>query len=141
MPLIELAVRKSYGPTASTSDERGGRRASHRQLSWRPYWLITTHKISQLEVLTIGSEGDEALPVFSFKEEAEMYLCFWAGAASEDWNVRQTSIGELTSVLYGQCASVGQVALDPLPERHLADHEMLWSPMSRDGFIEFLISG
>lgn len=78
--------------------------------------MIIKRTIRQLDVLTIGSEGDEALPVFSFEEEAEMYLRFAAGAASEDWSVRETSVGELTSVLYGQCASVGQVALDPLPQ-------------------------
>lgn len=90
---------------------------SRSTLTQRPHWLITRHKISQLEALTIGSEDDEqALPVFSFEEEAQMFLRFWAGAASGDWKVRETSVGELASMLYGPCEGVSKVALDPLPE-------------------------
>lgn len=44
--------------------------------------------------------------------------CFvWLERAFEDgWQVRETSSGELVSILYGPCAGVGRVALDPSPE-------------------------
>ena len=58
--------------------------------------------------------GAQALPVFSGEGEAEMFL--WLGGAFEDgWRVRQTSTGELVSILCGPCAGVGSVALDPSP--------------------------
>ncbi len=89
---------------------------SRSNLARRPHWLIAKHKISQFEVLTIGSEDDEAVPVLSFEEEANMYLHLRAETSSEDWRVRETSVGELTSLLYGPCEGVSKVALDPPPE-------------------------
>ena len=81
----------------------------------RPLWLIARDDCSQMKVLTINLCGDgEALPVFSFKEEAEMFLQF--AMLDKGWLVRETTTGELISVLYGPCAGVGRVALDPPPE-------------------------
>jgi hypothetical protein len=77
----------------------------------RPFWLIVGRCISGLEVFTIGSY---VLPVFSFKEEAEMFLRF--GKFSDEWYIRKSTCGELASVLYGPCRNVGHVALDLLPE-------------------------
>lgn len=45
---------------------------------------------------TCRSSGVEVLPVFGFKEEAQMFL--WYGAlAAEGWCVRQSSSGKLIS--------------------------------------------
>src|SRR5829696_575547 len=38
------------------------------------WWLLAMHGDSQREVLTLTHGGSEVLPVFSFREEAEMYL-------------------------------------------------------------------
>ncbi len=65
-----------------------------------------------MEVHTIGPD-DEALPVFSFEEEAEMFLRL--EALEEGWWTRETTAGELISLLYGPCAGVRRIALDPLP--------------------------
>jgi len=54
------------------------------------------------------------LPVFSFEEEAEMFLRLGL-LEKEGWRVRETTCGELTSVLYGMCRDVTHVSLDPLP--------------------------
>lgn len=54
------------------------------------------------------------LPVFSHEEEAEMFRSL--GGAGGGWRIRESTVGELFSVLYGPCARVGPVALDPLPE-------------------------
>jgi hypothetical protein len=49
-----------------------------RGLAQSSLWLITSYQqVSQLDVLTIDTEeeGDgECLPVFSFEEEAQMFL-------------------------------------------------------------------
>ena len=82
----------------------------------RRLWLIVRGDCSpQMKVLTINLCGDrEALPVFSFKEEAEMFLRLTM--PGKGWYVRETTTGELISVLYGPCAGVERVVLDPLPE-------------------------
>jgi len=68
-----------------------------------------------LRALTISlSSGEEALVTFSFKEEAELFLML--GQVSEDWEIRESSAGELTSLLMGPYTDVGGVALDPAPE-------------------------
>jgi hypothetical protein len=66
-----------------------------------------------MEVLrTILASGREALPVFSFEDEARMFLEL---GASGGWRVRETTTGELTSVLFSLCANVDRVVLDPVP--------------------------
>jgi hypothetical protein len=54
------------------------------------------------------------LPVFSFEEEAEMFLRL--GGYDGAWRARESSAGELVSVLCGPCKDVKDVALDPLDE-------------------------
>ena len=54
-----------------------------------------------------------ALPVFSFEDEAAMFHDI--ALPHDDWWVRETSVGELVSVLLGPCADVDLVLLDPLP--------------------------
>lgn len=81
----------------------------------RPHWLITRHTVSALEVLTMVSADDEqVMPIFSFEEEAHLFLRSCELGA--EWTVRETSPGELISVLGGPCAEVSKVALDPVPE-------------------------
>jgi hypothetical protein len=144
VPLIELTVNESYGQAAWTNRQWEDGRALRNKLTQRPHWLITKYESRSLEVLTMSSEddGDDAcvLPVFSFEEEAEMYLRLWAGTASEGWRVRETSVGELASVLYGPCASVSRVALDPLPEVCGGSLLDLLS-VERDEFVQVLLEG
>jgi hypothetical protein len=67
-----------------------------------------------LEVLTTTlTDGRRVLPVFSFEEEAALYLRLGNGGCC--W-VRPTGAGELVSVLYGPCREVELVALDPVSE-------------------------
>ena len=57
------------------------------------------------------------MPVFSFREEARAFLGLSKADREEErsWRVRETTAGELVSVLLAPCANVRQVALDPLP--------------------------
>ncbi len=100
------------------------------------YWLIVKHE-SQMEVLTFrDTDQEETLPIFSFEEEARMFL--ECGASKSGWRVRRTSPGELTSVLFGPCANVERVALDPVPEMEAG---MLMDLMcvGRKEFIQLLL--
>ena len=92
-------------------DEIGG-------LARRPLWIITCYRNNRMDVLTVDPDGDAggSLPVFSFKEEAQTFL----GLSENDqegnrWRIRETTAGELVSVLLAPCADVRQVMLDPLP--------------------------
>jgi hypothetical protein len=99
----------------------------------RPIWLITNHNDARMGVLTLGPGSDEeVLPVFSFEEEAETFLRL--GAAETDWRARRAAAGELIALLYGACAEVKKVALDPLP---VANGEMVFDLLcwSREDFL------
>ncbi len=59
--------------------------------------------------------ASRVLPVFSFEEEAEMFLHL-GGYDTGRWRARESWSGELVSLLYGPCIDAKGVALDPLPE-------------------------
>ncbi|QYJ16913.1 hypothetical protein Rxycam_02749 [Rubrobacter xylanophilus DSM 9941] len=105
----------------------------------RPYWLLTALDESRMRVMTlITGEGEELLPVFSFREEAELFLRL--GGAGEGWGVRETRGGELLSLLSGLCRNVSGVALDPFPELGRTSLLSLVS-VGRERFIRRLLQG
>jgi hypothetical protein len=78
-------------------------------------WMIARAGEGRLEPLCVRAGLSKVLPVFSFEEEAEMFLHL-GGYESSGWRARESCAGELVSVLLGPCLDVGGVALDPLPE-------------------------
>jgi hypothetical protein len=74
--------------------------------------LIARSDVRRVEPLTTDIDGQETMPVFSFREEAELFMRLdgWRG-----WWVRETSAGELASLLFGTHSYVKMLALDPLP--------------------------
>jgi hypothetical protein len=78
----------------------------------RSFWLIVTRAHRRMEVLTIDASGETVLPVFSFQEEGEFFLRLEATA---EWWLRETTTGELISLLLVLWTQVDKVALDPLP--------------------------
>lgn len=105
-----------------------------------PYWLIARNENGRLEVLATGllAGAEEALPVFSHKEEAEMFLSLWE-VGFDGWQARESTPGELISVLYGPCASVERVALDPLPEM-VTQRTIELVSLSRERFVDLVLS-
>ena len=86
------------------------------------------------DVLLADCDGEQALPVFSGEGEAEMFV--WLEGAFEDgWRVRETTCGELVSVLYGPCREVTHVSLDPVP----GITELV--SLSRRAFVKALLEG
>ena len=79
------------------------------------WWLAVKDQGRLTEVLTLDHDGERALPVFSGGDEAWMFLGL-GGAYGDGWRARETSRGELISVLCGPCAGARSVALDPLPD-------------------------
>ena len=85
-------------------------------------------------MLTIA--GGETLPVFSFGEEAEMFLRL--GTPEAGWEAGQFTTGGLNSMLRGPLAGVRRVTLDPLPEVYGRELVCLVSVDRRD-FVRVLL--
>ena len=86
-----------------------------RRAGTQRYWVIANDGFGKPDLLTVDLDGaGEALPIFSFEEEAEMFL--WLRRTEDGQEVRETTPGQIVSILYGPCADVGRVMLDPLPE-------------------------
>ncbi len=82
-------------------------------LAPRLFWLIAKVEAGRVGLLTTNlAEEEKALPVFSFQDEARMFLEL---GVSGCWRVRETTTDELTSVLFSLCPGVDRVVLDPLP--------------------------
>jgi hypothetical protein len=111
---------------------------SSKLRSHSAWWLLTRHSDSQTEVLTLSYGGPEVLPVFGFREEAEMYILM--ETLGDAWQIRETGTGELVSVLYEQCASVRSLALAPLPST-LADEVAERVGLERERFVSRVVHG
>jgi hypothetical protein len=109
------------------------------KITGRWYWLITKHATSKMDVLTVRLDSSgEALAIFSFEEEAKMFLDLRLAALREGWCARQTSVGEVVSVLYGPCSDAKKVVLDPVPEVGRKELVGLLN-MHRNDFLRFLL--
>jgi hypothetical protein len=102
----------------------------------RPYWLLASVRRDRLEVLTTSlSDGRRVLPVFSFEEEAKLYLRLGIRGS---WRVRQTEAGELVSLLCGLRKEVEVVALDPMSDVEADVMNRLVS-LERSRFVDVLL--
>jgi hypothetical protein len=95
--------------------EPAAERASRRVPAPVSYWLLAKNEKGRIGVLTLYGGAEKVLPVFGHEEEAEIFLGL-GGVVGDGWQARESSAGELVSVLYGPCADVNEVALDSLPE-------------------------
>ena len=80
-------------------------------------------------------DGRRVLPVFSFEEEAALFLCLGVRGT---WQVRRTGPGELVSLLYGPCRQVELVALDPMSDVETDVMNRLVS-VERGRFVDILL--
>lgn len=99
-------------PTSANSEGAGTER-TRRNPRW---WLIAKNGTSRVEFLTMdrGGDGGETLAIFGHEEEAAMFLHL-SGYGDDGWRVRESSAGEIVSVLYGPCSGMESISLDPLP--------------------------
>jgi hypothetical protein len=100
-------------------------------------WLIANLKDGKMDALTLDGGGDRVLPVFSFRDEAEMYVRLQLGTPG--WEPRGFSADEIASMLYRSLSDVARVALDPLPE--VCDKTLLdLLCVRRDAFVRSLLA-
>jgi hypothetical protein len=108
-----------------------------RQRPRTSYWIIADADHSQLRALTLDlSFGKQALATFSFQEEAELFLLL--DHINESWQLRESSAGEVISLLMGPHVDVGHVALDPAPEM-LAQKTGGLVSLKRERFLELIL--
>ena len=99
------------------------------------WWLLAKDGDPRAGVFFAEHAGERALPVFSGEGEAEMFL--WLGGLFEDgWRIKETTAGELISILYGPCAGVGWVTLDPSPE--MLAQAVRAESVSRERFVQWV---
>jgi hypothetical protein len=105
MPIATPRQEMSGGmETLKTEVFPGGRLAT--------YWLIVERGRDRPAALTVGTSPElEALAVFSFREEALLFLSVQGFA--EGWTVTEVATEELISVLLD--SRPARVVLDPLP--------------------------
>jgi hypothetical protein len=131
------AVRVEWASSRDGAESAGG---VLRRAGMQRYWVIAKDakdRFGQLDLLAVDlDDTGEALAVFSFEEEAEMFL--WLKRTEDGQEVRETTPGQLVSILYGPCADVGRVMLDPLPEIG-ASMQIRPSSMDRRDFVESVI--
>ena len=112
-------------------------RSPHRRHPASIWWLVTKDQHGCTEVLVMDYGDEQALvPVFSSEDEAEMFVRF-AGTHESDWLVREVSVGELVSALYGLCEGVRSIALDPCPET-LASESIGLVSLDRRRFVNWI---
>jgi hypothetical protein len=100
------------------------------------FWLVARDGDFPVEMFTMDCGGAASLPVFSHEEEAEMFLDL--GGAGNGWRTRESSAGEIVSLLFGLCSRVSSVALDPSP---LMTPEMLdLVRVDRGRFVDLITS-
>src|SRR5215210_3840328 len=122
---------------SSTREGTETARGVSRRAGTQRYWVIAKDAqdgFGRPDLLTVNLDGTgQALPVFSFEEEAEMFL--WLQTTEDGREVRETTPEQLVWILCGPCADVGRVMLDPLPEIGARMQNSLLG-MDRNDFVE-----
>ena len=123
------------------STKVGLARAATEGTRRRPrWWLIAKTEKGRVEFLTTmaqNEDGGETLAVFGYEEEAEMFLHL-GGYGEDGWSARESSIGEIVSVLCGPCSGGEGVSLDPLPGM-VGDGTLCLVWLGRERFLDQLL--
>jgi hypothetical protein len=138
-------IPQKWDPLTNAKVPRNGITLPYRAIEGGPgrrpvlsYWLIAKNENGRIEVLTaLLADGEEAIPVFSYEQEAELFLNF--REAGSGWRVRESTVGELISVLCGPCAGAKEVSLDPLPEM-VAEGTLGLVNLSRKRFVNLVLT-
>ncbi len=120
-----------------------GKSSTYSERLATSHWLIVKNDAQRTEALTVGlGEGRRALPIFSFPDEAGLFLKL-GGFARDGWRVNESTSGELLSTLVEDLPEVGYVALDPLPEmvHVMFGTAISLAALSRQRFIHRLVAG
>lgn len=76
-------------------------------------YLIVRNVNNRINLLTTHTDNGESLPVFSSELAARSFLRF--NQCGPEWHVRESTAGELISLLMGHIADVDLVSPNPPP--------------------------
>src|SRR5215212_3703710 len=79
------------------------------------FWIVLDGSGPLVPLRIVLPDGREALALFSGEDEARMFCSLREEAAEADSHPRETSVGEVISLLYCPLTAARHVALDPLP--------------------------
>jgi hypothetical protein len=104
----------TYGGRLTAAPLKHGVRARRTRMV-HAFWMVLEGSPQALPLTVFLSDGTtEAMVLFSGEEEARMFCHFCEEGASA--NLRQTTTGEVLSLLYCPWCAAKHVALDPFPE-------------------------
>jgi hypothetical protein len=98
--------------TAAPHKKHGVR--ARRTSTVHAFWMVLEGSARGLPLMVFLSDGTEAMALFSGEEEARMFCHFCEEGASA--NIRQTTTGEVISLLYCPWCAAKHVALDSFSE-------------------------
>jgi hypothetical protein len=78
------------------------------------FWVVLSGRGPALPLRVALPDGREAIALFSGEDEARMF-CSLREEAEANPHFRETSLGEVISLLYSPLTAARHVALDPLP--------------------------
>jgi hypothetical protein len=79
------------------------------------FWVILEGDARGFPLTVFLPDGKEAIALFSGEEEARMF-CHFRQERATNANIRQTTAGEVLSLLYYPWGAAKHVALDPFSE-------------------------
>ncbi|MGI8649840.1 MAG: hypothetical protein ACR2KW_05610, partial [Rubrobacter sp.] len=127
-------------PGATSKDRESGNSLS----TPRSYWILARstemlggvpYSLEGVDTMILIHELLEVVPVFSFSEEAELFL--WLGGYGDRWRVVEVSSRTLLGMLEGFYSRVDEIALDPIPEAQVRSFMGLVT-VDRDSFVRSL---
>jgi hypothetical protein len=79
------------------------------------FWVVLCGSGPPLPLRLALPDGQQAMALFSGEDEARMFCSLREEAAEADPHLRETSVGEVISLLYCPLVAARHVVLDPLP--------------------------
>jgi hypothetical protein len=102
------------------------------------FWVVLDGGAPALPLGVFLPDGTEAMALFSGEEEARMF-CHLCGEEGTNRRVRETSAGEVLSLLYCAGRSKRRVALDPFPEVVPGGGSFRTSTLSGERFVRCFV--
>jgi hypothetical protein len=103
----------TYGGRVSAAAHKKHGVRARQTSSVHAFWIVLEGSARRLPLMVFLSDGTQAMALFSGEEEARMFCHFRKEGVSA--NIRQTTAGEVISVLYCPWCAAKHVALDPFP--------------------------
>jgi hypothetical protein len=105
----------TYGGRVTAAPHKKHGVRARRTSTLHAFWLVLEGSARRLPLTVFLPDGTtEAMALFSGQEEARMFCHFSKEGASS--NIRQTTAGEVLSLLYCPWCAAKHVALDPFSE-------------------------